>query len=130
MTGMAIRRKNVLILDPDRDTSELFARALESRRDCKCYLTSREEEAVSLLKEVAFDLLLMDLGTVMAADFGLLKRIRRAVPGALLVVDAYLHQKEQVQRAIALGANGYFIKPIKVDELRRRVDGYYGAAKA
>jgi DNA-binding NarL/FixJ family response regulator len=115
-------RKNILIFDPDRDVGELIARALEARRDCKCYQTATEEETVDLLKDIPFGMLLLDLGKAMAADFSLLKRIKRIAPETIVIVDAYLHQKEHVQKAMALGACGHIMKPIKVESLRKKID--------
>ena len=124
-----MKRKNVLILDPQRDISELFARALEARKDCKCYIASREEEAISLLKDISFDLFMVDMGMAMASEFLLFKKIRRLNPGVPIIVDAYLHQKEQVGKALECGARGYFIKPIKMDEFRRKIDEFYVMAE-
>lgn len=120
-----MNRKNVLVLDPERDVCELFARALESRRDCKCYLASKEEEAVNLLKDIPFDLVLIDLDMALDNDFKLLKKIRRLFPGVAVVVDAYLHQKTLIVRAIAAGANGHIIKPIKVDSFRKSISEFF-----
>lgn len=126
MAGMSeMMRKNVLILDPERDTSELFARALERRRDCKCYLASKEQEAMDLMGDIAFDLLVADLGTLMPGDFFLLKKIKRLFPAILVILDAYLHQQDLVNRALTFGASGYFFKPIQIDALRKKMDEFY-----
>lgn len=122
MNGMI--RKTILILDGERDTSELFARALEKRKDCKCYLASREEEAIELLRDIPFDMLVMDVNLVVASDFGLLRRIRRDYPGLTIVIDAYLHQKPLITRALSLGASGFFIKPIQIDSFRKKIDEF------
>ncbi len=115
-------RKNILIFDPDRDVGELIARALEARRDCKCYQAATEEETIDLIKDIRFGMVLLDLGRAMATDFSLLKRIKRIAPETIVIVDAYLHQKEQVRRAMALGAWGHILKPIKVESLRKKID--------
>jgi len=115
-------RRHVLILDPERDTGELFARALEARRDCKCYLAATEEEALDLLKDISFDIILMDVGTVTRGDFGLLKKVKRSFPRLFILIDAYLHQGDLVKRALAVGAHGYIIKPIKIDSFRKKID--------
>ncbi len=118
-------RKNILILDPERDVSELFARALETRKDCKCYMAVREEEVLDLLKDIAFDLVLMDMSTAMSNDFSLVKRIKRLSPDTVIIIDAYLHQREQARHALHHGARDYFFKPIKVEELRKKIHGYF-----
>jgi DNA-binding NarL/FixJ family response regulator len=125
-----MKRRNILILDPERDVGELFARALEARKDCKCYLTSREKEALALLKDVEFDLLLVDMASVMAGDFCLLKKIKRDTPDVVIVVDGYLHQRDQIHKALEHGARGYIIKPIKVDEFRKAIDAFYDGGPA
>lgn len=125
-----MKRRNILILDPERDTCELFARALEARKDCKCYLASREEEVVTLVKDISFDLLLVDLGMAMASGFSLIKRVRQVIPRVVIVVDAYLHQKDQIARAIESGASGHIIKPIKIDEFRKKIDEFNITAEA
>jgi DNA-binding NarL/FixJ family response regulator len=118
-------RKNILILETDRDVSELFARALEVRRDCKCYLATGEEEAADLMQDIPFSLALVDLGIAMDSDFKVLKRIKRLFPGIIVIIDAYLHQKEYLNKALALGAQGYIFKPITVDLLRKKMEEFF-----
>lgn len=125
-----MNRKHVLILDPERDIGELFARALETCKNCKCYLTSKQEEAIALLREISFHLLLIDMGMAMAGDFSLLKKVKHLSPDIVILVEAYLHQKEQVGKALEYGAKGYIIKPITVDEFRKKIDEFYVWAEA
>jgi DNA-binding NtrC family response regulator len=119
-----MKRRNVLIVDTERDEGELFARALEARRNCKCYLTGKDKEATTLLKDVPFDLLLVDASIAMAGDFSLLKRVRRDYPQLVMIVVAYFHQKDLIHKALEQGASGHIIKPIKVDDFRKKIDGF------
>ena len=118
-------RKNILILEPEHDTAMLFARALESRKDCKCYFAADEAEAVALIKDIPFRILLLDMSAVMSNDFALLKRIRRMAPAGLIVPTAHLHQKNAVDRALALGAGGHVFKPIKLESFRKKMEEFY-----
>ncbi|MCE5243924.1 MAG: response regulator [Syntrophobacteraceae bacterium] len=120
-----VNRRCVLIVEPERDVGELFARALESRRDCKCYIAVKEDDAIELLKDIPFDLILSDMTTTMAKDYSLLKKIKRFFPDITLVVDGYLHQKPQINRALELGAHAYLIKPIKVELFRKKIEEFY-----
>jgi DNA-binding NarL/FixJ family response regulator len=115
-------RKNILILEPDRDTGELLARALETKQSCKCYLASTEEEAVDLLRDIPFDLLITDLSVAMGGDFSALKRLKRFAPRTAILVNAYLYQLHHVGRALALGVRGHVVKPIKIEQFRRKVE--------
>lgn len=120
-------RSNILIVDPDRDTGELFARALETHRDCKCYLASNEAEVMSLLRDIRFELVLADLSLLSAGDFSLLKRIRSTFPSVPVIADGYIHQRAQLALAMAHGAKGTIIKPIKVELFRRQIDAFCAA---
>lgn len=118
-------RKNILILEADRDLSELFARAIEARRDCKCYLAEGEEEVADLMQEIPFDLALLDLGLAIDGDFRLLKKIRRRFPELTIIIAAYLHQKETLNKALALGAHGHIFKPIKLELFRKKIEEFF-----
>lgn len=115
-------RKMILIVDPDRDISELFARALETHRDCKCYLAANDRDALDLLKELTFDVVLTDMAAAMAEDYALLRKFRKIAPTTMVVIDAYVHQKHHISRALSLGAEDYIIKPIKVELFRKKMD--------
>lgn len=117
-----MNRKNILILEPDRDVSELLARAIEIRRDCKCYLAGGEEEALDLMQDIPFVLALIDLGIAMEGEFRLLEKMKRRSPNLVVVVNAFLHQKDYLERALAMGASSHLFKPIKLDSFRKRME--------
>ena len=118
-------RKNILILDPERDTAELFSRALESRaQSCKCYWVQTPQEAATLLSEIPFNFLLADYATLQKDHFLLFESIRKMDCKTALIVDAYLNQKDLLKKTLDLGATGYFIKPIMVNSLRKIIDDF------
>ncbi len=117
-----MNRKNILILEPDRDVSELLARAIEIRRDCKCFLAGSEEEALDLMQDIPFVLALIDLGIAMEGEFRLLEKMKRRSPNLVVVVNAFLHQKDYLERALAMGASSHLFKPIKLDSFRKRME--------
>lgn len=117
-----MNRKNILILEPDRDVSELLARAIEIRRDCKCFLAGSEEEALDLMQDIPFVLALIDLGIAMEGEFRLLEKMKRRSPNLVVVVNAFLHQKDYLERAFTMGASSHLFKPIKLDSFRKRME--------
>lgn len=120
-----VNRKNILILEADRDVSELFVRAIEVRRDCKCYLAGEEEEAFDLMQDIPFVLTLLDLSIAMDGEFRLLKKIKKRFPEMVIIVNAFLHQKEHLERAFVLGAQGHIFKPIRVDSFRKKIEEFF-----
>lgn len=118
-------RRNILILDPERDTAELFARALETHGPgWKCYWARTSREAESLLCEMAFHFLLADFSTLQEDHFLLLEAFQEGAGDAVVIVHAYLNQKDDIQEAIKKGAQGYFIKPIMINSLRKLIDDF------
>jgi DNA-binding NarL/FixJ family response regulator len=85
----------------------------------------RKEDAVSLLEDIPFDLLLIDMGMAMVNDYSIVKKIKRSFPGVVVVVAAYLHQKGAIAGAVSAGANGEVTKPIKVDSFRRKIAEFF-----
>ncbi len=124
------KRRNVLILDPERDTAELFMRALETHtKSCKCYWVKTSDEAQSLLSEISFDFLLADFSLLEQDGFLLLEAIREVPCRTLVVVDAYISQNENIKKVLNLGATGYFIKPIMINSLRKLIDDLGGGLR-
>ncbi len=123
-------RKNILILDPERDTAELFARALESYHSCKCYWVQTSPEAKSLLSEISFSFMLADIAILLRDRFMLLETIQELDCNTRVIVDGYLGEKENVKKALEKGACGYFIKPIMVSSLRKIIDDFSVSAPA
>lgn len=118
-------RQNVLILDHERDTAELFTRALESHYEgYKCYWVENSEQARSLLCEIPFVFVLADVSILEEDHFMLLNLIQEMGHRTVVIVDAYLSQKNNIKKAMEMGASGYFIKPVMVSALRKLIDDF------
>ena len=118
-------RKNVLILDPESDTAELFSRALESHSEgYKCYWVKDSQQARSLLSEIPFCVLLADVSTLLQDCFLLMDSIQETRCRTVVIANAYLKEKNSIMKAMQMGAAGYFIKPIMVNSLRKLVDDF------
>ncbi|MGO8945523.1 MAG: response regulator [Syntrophobacteraceae bacterium] len=118
-------RKNILILDPERDTAELFTRALESHCEgYKCYWASSSQQAMSLFPEIPFNFVLADISMLQQDHFLLMDSIHKAACRTVVIVGAYLSERNYVKKAMEMGAAGYFIKPIAVSSLRKLIDDF------
>ena len=118
---MSSSRRNILIFDPERDMAELLTRAIETHLASKCYLATREEECLALLRDIPFALALLDCDAVSADDFKLLRKIRGEHPEVTLVIQSYLHQQESAQAAKQHGAVALLIKPLPIQSFRERL---------
>lgn len=118
-------RRNILILDPERDTAELFSRALENHRDgYKCYWVDNVQQAGSLLCEIPFSFLLADVETLQDDHFLLLDTIKVANTATIVITSGYIKDKRSIKAALERGADAYFIKPVMVGTLRKLIDDF------
>ncbi len=120
-------RKNILILDPERDTAELFSRALENHHEgYKCYWVSDSKQAGSLLCEIPFSFLIADISMLQKDRFFLLNSIRGLAAGTKVLANGYVSDLKSLRIALEKGASGYFIKPVMVCALRKLIDDFAG----
>jgi DNA-binding NtrC family response regulator len=119
------RRKNILILDPERDTAELFTRALESHREgYNCFWVNNSHQAWSLLSEIPFCVFLADVSMLQQDHFLLLDAMKDKACQTVIIANAYLQGKNDIEKAMKMGAVSYFIKPIMVSSLRKLIDDF------
>jgi DNA-binding NtrC family response regulator len=122
-------RKNILILDPERDTAELFTRALESHSESyKCYWANSAHEARGLISTIPFNFVLADVSMLQQDRFLLLDSVKETGCETVVVANAYLNAEKDVGKALKMGAACYFIKPIMVNSLRKLIDDLSQAA--
>jgi DNA-binding response OmpR family regulator len=116
-----MNRRNILIFDPERDMADLLTRAIESHLDIKCYLATKEEECLALLRDIPFDFALLDFQAIYVNKFKLLKKIKQNYPCVTLIIQSYLHQQEQAQAAKKYGVDALLIKPLPVHSFREKL---------
>lgn len=101
--------KKILIAEDERP----MARALELKLTAAGFLvqtTASGREALRLLKESSYDLLLLDLVIPEVDGFVILQEIKAYSKRLPVIVLSNLSQGEDVAKAKALGADYYFIK--------------------
>ena len=115
---------NILIVDDDPDLVNLARRWLER----ESHVVDSVGTGTAALKALALDplpnLVLLDIMLPRIDGFTLLKHIRsserlRDLP--VIVVSGVADRKEDIERAMALGANDYIVKPLKEQHFLERV---------
>ena len=82
------------------------------------------QEALELLKEKKYDILVLDIMMPKIDGFYLLREIRKsgsAAPKATIVLSAR-HEEEDMLKAFELGAVDYISKPFSLNVLVARID--------
>jgi two-component system response regulator HydG len=108
--------KKILIVDDDHDICMLLSRFL-SKNDFKTREAYKGSEALSILKEDKYDLVLCDFRLPDIDGVELLTQIKEINPAtAIIIITGYSDVKIAV-KAIKLGAFDYVTKPIHPEEI-------------
>ncbi|HYH83864.1 MAG TPA: response regulator [Pyrinomonadaceae bacterium] len=113
----------VMLVEDFADTREMLRRMLEMN-GCRVLEAANGQEAIGLLPNGEFDLVLMDLNMPVLDGFTATLRIRehertRDVP----VVAVTAHDTEEFRAAaVAVGCCEYIVKPLDFDRLSELLD--------
>lgn len=104
--------KHILIADDERHSLILLQRILE--REYQVTAVEDGQEALQVLRQGVFDLVLTDINMPVMDGFGLLKTIRETPELAHLpvILVSGLSDSEDIARGLKMGANDYLTKPV------------------
>ncbi|MHC4252618.1 MAG: ATP-binding protein [Planctomycetota bacterium] len=109
---------SVLVVDDDASTRRMLGLALE-RKGFGARCAGSGEEALALLRERAFDILLSDIHMPDIDGIDLCRDAREIRPGIGLVLITGFQTEESVLRAFRSGAAAYLRKPLELPLLYR-----------
>ena len=115
------RVKHILIADDERHSLILLQRILEP--EYQVTPVEDGQEALQLLQQGVFDLVLTDINMPVLDGFGLLKAIRATPELAHLpvILISGMSDSEDIARGLKMGANDYLTKPVDHQITRARV---------
>lgn len=108
----------VLIVD---DEAELVT-ALKERLNLRGFEASgvtAGAEALALLADASFDVVLLDLKMPGLGGLEVIRRIKEEQPGLQVILLTGWGSEEDAKKGQALGAYDYLMKPVKISELVR-----------
>jgi DNA-binding response OmpR family regulator len=108
----------VLIVD---DEAELVS-ALQERLNLRGFQASgvtTGAEALSLLAETPFDVVLLDLKMPGVGGLEVIRRIKAEQPGLQVILLTGWGSEEDAEKGKALGAYDYLMKPVGISDLVR-----------
>ena len=105
----------VLLADDNAQLRTRLSDALNAREEIEfCHCVSGGNQALSLLREKEYDVLLTDLILPQVDGFELLEEIRRMSAPPKVIILSALSQDDIIRRACSLGAYYYIIKPFDI----------------
>jgi signal transduction histidine kinase len=111
----------VLAVDDEPNNLVLLERVL--RRQYRVMCVNTGQEALDMLVQAPFDLILLDIMMPEMDGLQTLQRVRAnpATADIPVILISALAEAQDVARGLELGANDYIIKPIDIDVTRARV---------
>lgn len=114
-------RQAILIVEDEDPMRRYLARNLRAR-GYEALTAADGCEAMQLIGERPFDLLMLDLTLPGPDGFDIIAALRRDLDLPIIVLSAHAQEQTKV-RALDLGADDYLTKPFGVEELLARVRG-------
>lgn len=115
---------NVLIVDDEVE----FASALAERlllRKYRAKTAYNAEDAISLIKSVPPDVVLLDLRMPGLGGFEVLRTIKEFDPSIEVILLTGHPKEEGIDEGIPTGLFDYIMKPVEIAELTSKIDSAY-----
>jgi DNA-binding response OmpR family regulator len=116
------RATRVLVVDDDDEMRALLRRTLEMDGYQVAEL-SRGTHVVETLRQMPFDVIVLDKEMPGLSGFDLLPIIRREFPAVPVVLVTAFGGRQIAANALRLGATSYLEKPFRLGQLRDAIDG-------
>ncbi len=113
-------KKSILVVDDDKVVRLALKMNLE-RAGYNIVITENGKSALTLLEEQTYDLLLTNY--IMSGINGLvlMMRAKKLYPKMKVIIFSGLVDEDLVKKFLAFGADDFFHKPLKIDDLLKRI---------
>lgn len=113
----------VLLVEDDDATRRLLRNLLERQLACRVIDVATGAQAVEQARAVGPDLVVLDVGLPDVDGVAVLAAIRSdpALQGIPAVAVSAEHQRDVIERMVALGLTDYILKPFDVFAVERRL---------
>ena len=112
--------KKILIVEDDRDLNESIAKFL-TMRFFECVSVFDGQEAVDLVYEKHFDIIILDVKLPSMNGFSVAKEIR-SFSNVPIIFLTSLSSQEYIERGFLQGGDDYITKPFSLNELYLRIN--------
>ena len=114
--------KKILIVDDEFDMLQLLKRSLEPDLDCRIDTASSGKDALELISQQAFDLVLADIKMPEMNGLELLERIKQNYPDLTVVMMTAFGGVETAVQAMRNGAYDFVTKPFDHETIMVRLE--------
>lgn len=115
-----LAKKHILIVEDNRINQTVTKRILENI-DVVCSIANNGEEAIALVKENTFDLILMDINMPIKNGFEATKKIRDFNTNIPIIALTAVEIEEEKHQIFACGMNDIILKPYDIDQFKTTI---------
>jgi len=113
-------KDNVLLIDDDQDFLDVMSERMEAR-GLEVSSTMSAEEALEMIKQDSYDVIILDLQMPGMDGIDALKAIKEIQPEAQIILLTGHATVEKGVEAIKLGATDFIEKPADMESLTRKI---------
>jgi DNA-binding NtrC family response regulator len=111
----------VLLVDDEEDFTDALSKRLEAR-NLKVKTVNRGEDAIQMVDEHSFDVIILDLSMPGMDGLETLQRIKESHPDAeIIILTGHASVKNSV-RAMKIGAEDLLEKPVDITALLNKIE--------
>ena len=114
-------KSTVLIIDNDADTHTILTTSLE-HQDCRAFAVENTHKAIAMLKNIYFDLVLLDNASPSTSELDAVKEMKTLQPNLKIIMLSVADEENTRTQAFQVGADAYLVKPVSTLEMMHIVD--------
>jgi len=108
-------RSRVLIVDDEREITEILSDLFSDRHECR--MAGSAEEALERLRESEFELVVSDITMPGMSGLEMLPQVKSLSPQTVVVMISGMQTVESAIDALRLGAFDYLMKPFDLRQV-------------
>ena len=113
-------KKNILIIDDDKQILELLKMFIESN-DCNAFTEASAEKGMAMLRKKNFDTVLLDIMLPDGNGVDVLKNILKISPNTPVIMITGGNDTKTAKECLKAGAADFITKPFDFDYLRTTI---------
>jgi two-component system, OmpR family, lantibiotic biosynthesis response regulator NisR/SpaR len=120
--GNKEKKRTILVVDDDESIRVLFSKSFQ---DDDVYTCGSAEEAFGIIKDVQFDVMMIDVKLPGMDGCSFCSDIRDDFPDAFLLAMTGYADKYEFSACKSSGFNGYFVKPFSLKLIHKVIDEHF-----
>ncbi len=108
---------HILAIDDEKDMLKLLEKIIRTKTKYKITTTANAKEAINLIENANYDLVIIDLKMPEIDGINLLKKIKRINPSVAAIIITAYGTVETAVEAMKLGAYDFITKPFRTEQI-------------